>query len=458
MAAAFQAIAQVLSLRVVDSLAEGTLICLFATLLFRFAGQKNAGSRFSFWFFTLLAIATVPMIRGGWWSHGGVNVASRSAITLPESFAAYVLCAWAIVSTWHLVAIGRGLWRIHQLRETCILLDDSTLHSLLRETLTRYRAKRSVTLYTSEQVRVPIAIGLMTPAIVFPQWTLEELSPSELSQILVHELEHLRRRDDWTNLVQHLVKAVFFFHPAIWWIERKLTLEREMACDDAVIAETSSPRTYAECLAHLAEKSFLLRSLELAHAALGRIRQVSTRITRILDGNRTAQDPGRWQPAVVLVGVFAIGCAFWSSRAPRLVAFERPAVQVTAAQAESTSALQASDIPKPSTTATARTVSPLRATQPSARTRGSQRGRESLSAAVPAIVARATRVKEAPDTIHVVRETSTDVPIVETYYVFYEGPEGDTEVQQVYQIRMLRLTVFHTFVSRPTHQVSRHET
>src|SRR5215471_4559129 len=135
MAAAFQAIAQVLSLRVIDSLVEGTLICVFAALLFRVAGQKNAGSRFLFWFSTLVAIAAVPMI--GRCSHGVVNGATRSAITLPESFASYVLCAWAIVSAWYLLGIARGLWQIHEIRKTCILLDDSTLNSLLRETLMR---------------------------------------------------------------------------------------------------------------------------------------------------------------------------------------------------------------------------------------------------------------------------------------------------------------------------------
>jgi len=457
MAAAFQAIAQVLSLRIVDSLVEGTLICVFAALLFHLAGRKNAGSRFSYWFSTLLAIATVPMIQSGWWFQGSINAASRSAITLPESFAGYVLCVWAMISSWYLVGIGRGLWQIHLLRKNCNLLDDSALNSLLRETHERYRAKRRVTLCASDQVRVPIAIGLLKPAIVFPQWALQELSPTELNQILLHELEHLRRHDNWTNLAQQLVKAVLFFHPAVWWIERKLALEREMACDDLVIAETSNPRAYAECLARLAEKSFLLRSLELAHAALGRIRQMSARITRILDRNRTARDPGSWQPAVLLVGVFAVGCVAWSSRAPRLVSFERPLVRLAAAEAATTTTLTAGDRTKPSTTAADRTLTALSAAQRSEQTRGTKRPNENLST-VPAVAARASQTKEAGNIIRVVRATSTDVPIVETYYVFYEGPDGDTEIQRVYQIRMLRLTVFQTVVSRPTHQIPRQET
>jgi hypothetical protein len=98
-----------------------------------------------------------------------------------------------------------------------------------------------------------------------------------------------------------------------------------MACDDAVVEATASPRAYAECLAHLAEKTLVRRSVALAQAALGRIRQTSLRVAQILDVNRNANRPlgrGRsWKVAVGLVGAFALVCVIGVSRAPRLVAF-----------------------------------------------------------------------------------------------------------------------------------------
>src|SRR5213078_2563160 len=120
------------------------------------------------------------------------------------------------------------------------------------------------------------------PTVVIPAWLMEELPAAELNQILLHELAHLSRWDDWSNLAQKIVKALFFFHPAVWWIERKVSLEREMACDDAVLAENHSPRAYAECLVHLAEKSVLRRGVALAQAAVGRIRQTTLRVAQIL--------------------------------------------------------------------------------------------------------------------------------------------------------------------------------
>jgi hypothetical protein len=165
-------------------------------------------------------------------------------------------------------------------------------------------------------------IGFVNPAVVVPRWLLQELSPSELQQILLHELAHLQRWDDWTNLAQKILKALLFFHPAAWWVEKQLSLEREMACDDAVVAETANPRAYAECLTHLAEKSFVRRSLALAQAALGRIRQTSLRVAQILDADRPSVPTHSWKPAVLLVAGFAIACATGISRAPRLVGFE----------------------------------------------------------------------------------------------------------------------------------------
>jgi hypothetical protein len=154
---------------------------------------------------------------------------------------------------------------------------------------------------------------------------MRELSAPELNTILLHELAHLRRWDDWTNLIQKVVGALFFFHPAVWWIEKKLTLEREMACDDLVLAKTVSPRVYAECLVSLAEvlakKSLLRRGVALAQAAVGRVRHISLRVAQILDEKR----PGAtrvWRPAPGLLMGISLACLMALSDAPRLISFD----------------------------------------------------------------------------------------------------------------------------------------
>jgi hypothetical protein len=186
-------------------------------------------------------------------------------------------------------------------------------------------SSRQVELLVSDDVRVPTALGFFRPAVVIPSWALRDLSADELKVIVLHELAHLRRRDDWTNLAQQVVKALFFFHPAVWWIDGRLALEREIACDDLVLEQTSSARAYAASLVSVAEKVVaekmrMGRALALAQSALGRVREVSARITRILDG-RPRSNRG-WRPAVAMIGTLAVVTIGGMPYAPELVSFQ----------------------------------------------------------------------------------------------------------------------------------------
>ena len=330
----FHEIARLSALRMVDSLIEGTAIGAFAVLVLRLRRQ-SASVRFSLWFSALMAVAVAPIALGLLNSQQVLNRAVHPAVTLPESWAVYLFTAWAAIAAWQLLALTRAIWQLRQLRATCVSLDCKAYPELFA-TLRGAGVARSVSLCCSDQVRVPTVIGLWNSAIVFPRWVFGELSAAELNQILLHELAHLRRRDDWTNLAQQFVKSVLFFHPAVWWIEKQVSLEREMACDDAVLEATASPRSYAETLAHLAEKGFIRRSVVLAQAALGKMRQTSLRVAQILDPARAADrntNPVRvWRRPAVMVAGFAVVCAVCASHEPNLIAFQ-PADPPTVASA-----------------------------------------------------------------------------------------------------------------------------
>jgi beta-lactamase regulating signal transducer with metallopeptidase domain len=325
MIAPLETIAQFSATRIVDCLLEGTLIGLFAALVLRMSRRQSSGTRFAVWFAALMAIATMPLLSHALWAEGAITPA-RSAVqpmvTLPVLWAVYLFALWAGVATWGLMRVGMGIWHLRRVRGCCLAVDVAQLDPVLRETMERNQGARRVVLCTSEQVQVPTAVGLFEPAVVIPHWLLEELSPEELNQVLLHELAHLQRWDDWTNLAQQVVKALLFFHPAVWWIERRVSLEREMACDDAVLAETAKPRAYAECLTRLAEKTLIRRTLALAQGVLGRVHQTSLRVAQILDANRPQSTKRIWRPAVTLIAGFAIACAVGVSRVPRPIAFE----------------------------------------------------------------------------------------------------------------------------------------
>jgi beta-lactamase regulating signal transducer with metallopeptidase domain len=317
----FHETARTLTEYMLNSMTGGLAIALFAGVVLRFCGRRSSSTRFAVWFSALIAIAALP------WLHGFATVVasvrpetSLSAFTLPASWATAIFLGWALIASLGIIRVGLGVRQLRRLRAGSVAVDPATLDPRLQETLQEF-SSRTVTLAVSDQLQVPAAIGFFKPLIVLPTWSLRELSVEELNSILIHELAHLRRWDDWTNLAQKVLRAVFFFHPAVWWVENQVSLEREMACDDIVLSQRVSPRSYAECLVSMAEKSFMRRGLAMAQAAVSRMRHTTQRVTQILDRNRSSAT-GVWKPALGLVSVFSVVCLVVAARTPEMIAFQ----------------------------------------------------------------------------------------------------------------------------------------
>jgi beta-lactamase regulating signal transducer with metallopeptidase domain len=327
---ALETVAQISVERIINALPEGLVVAFFAWVLLRVLRRQNSGTRFAVWFLALLTIAALPVL-GSFnprqTTPAGMSWGSlRPAITVPGSWALFLFLAWAIGASAAMARLAFGLWRLRQLRRSCTAIDAADLDPAMRKTLDTIDSSRSITITTSEQVRVPAAIGFWKRTVVLPAWTLRELPPDDLNIILLHELAHLRRGDDWTNLIQKVVRALFFFHPAVWWIENRVSMEREMACDDAVLAATANPHGYASCLVSLLEKSLAHRlsheRWSMAHAAVRRAREASLRLAQILDTNRPVATRV-WKPALGMVGTFAVVCLMALPHSPQLVAFDQ---------------------------------------------------------------------------------------------------------------------------------------
>ncbi len=320
-----QAIAQIAISRILNSLPEGLLIALFAWMMLRFLPRQNSGTRFAVWFVALLAVCGLPLIGAATAGHSLLAARiGRPLTTVPGFWGLFLFLAWVLAACVAMLRLATGLWRLRGLRRSCIVIDAAELDPAVGKTIAAFNSSRSVTLATSERLSVPAAIGFFKPMIVIPSWALRELLPEEINIILLHEFAHLRRWDDWTNLLQKIVRALFLFHPAVWWIESRLSLEREMACDDLVLAETANPRRYAECLIALLEKSFVRRGWAMAQAMVHRTREASLRLAQILDVRRP-DTSHVWKPALSLVGAFSLVCLMVVPRAPQFVAFQQNA-------------------------------------------------------------------------------------------------------------------------------------
>src|SRR3974390_511422 len=311
-----------------NSLPAGIAIALIAWVITRAVRSFGASVRFAVW---LVALAAVPLFLGD-----GSSVTSSSrvlpspsghAVTLPASLATYLLVFWILGAGFGLVRLVVSLCRLHRLRGTCSPVDPSELNPALQSKLSKIQRLRRATLCVSNAVRVPSAIGYFRPMVVLPAWALDEMPLEQLRAVLLHEFAHLARYDDWTNLAQKLLKALLFFHPAIWFIDSRLPLQREMAFDDAVLAASLAPPIYAEALGNLAEKSFLHRGVQLAQAAVNHLQQLKLRLGEILRTDRAGE--GSVRPAKFVLGMMAVVAAitvYGNTRTLRLIAFSSGSV------------------------------------------------------------------------------------------------------------------------------------
>ena len=459
------AIAQASTVQIVDCLVEGTLVAIFTGSLLGVMRRQSSVTRFAVWFSALIAIATLPFFVGSFGAHVASNpfsVAPHPALTVPGTWALYLFGAWAAIALWQLTGVGRGLWHLYNLRKSCVAIDTATLDPVLQSTLARNQYPRQIELCTSDLTNVPTALGLVKPAIVIPAWVMQELSADELNQILLHEIAHLRRWDDWTNLAQKLVKALFFFHPAVWWIEKKVSLEREMACDDAVLAETASPRAYAECLAHLAEKTLIQRSIAFAQAALGKIHQTSLRVAQILDANRPTGNGRSWKPAVSLVAVFAMTCVVGIARAPRLIAFSDSGTSLVSASAIDSSVDQVAArrmLARTPIVNVSAKLEPQRKTRltPAKISTLANHSKSETPATAPAIQS-VPLEQQSASLVHVTSANAAPVAFTETLFVVVEGTQNGPSDQPILQIQMWRVVVLHPAVDPDSNRIPAKQT
>ncbi|HWB33352.1 MAG TPA: TIGR03435 family protein [Acidobacteriaceae bacterium] len=105
-----------------------------------------------------------------------------------------------------------------------------------------------VELRLSAERMEPGMFGVWRPVLVWPRELTARLEDAHIETIMAHELAHVRRRDNLTAALHMLVEALFWFHPVVWWMERRMVAEREQACDEAVVAMGGDAEAYAESL------------------------------------------------------------------------------------------------------------------------------------------------------------------------------------------------------------------
>jgi hypothetical protein len=239
----------------------------------------------------------------------------------------------------------------------------------------RLHIGRAITLLESTLVEVPTVIGWLKPVVLLPASALAALSPQQLEAILAHELAHIRRHDYLVNLLQTLVETVLFYHPAVWWLSRRIRIERENCCDDLAVSLCGDPVAYAHALADLESLRPVPSAFRRKHddhiamAATGG--SLLERVRRLLGApsSHTGRAPA-WlagSVALLLLGGIALG-ADGVARQPQapVVIAQQPVRAAAPAPAARSSNLEKVPVPEPRPAPSAPSAPPAAEAPPAA--------------------------------------------------------------------------------------------
>jgi len=128
---------------------------------------------------------------------------------------------------------------------------DVEIHRLARRMAGRLALDRVVRICESTRVAVPLMVGWLKPVVLLPASAMAGLAPTQIEALIAHELAHVRRHDYLVNLLQSVVETLLFYHPAVWWVSKRVRAEREHCCDDLVVG-VCDRLAYVTALADLA--------------------------------------------------------------------------------------------------------------------------------------------------------------------------------------------------------------
>ena len=117
----------------------------------------------------------------------------------------------------------------------------------------RLHLDRAIRYCECRRLEAPAVIGWFRPVVMLPLTALIGLSEEQLKAVIAHELAHIRRLDCFVNLFQIAAETLLFYHPAIWWVNKRIRSERENCCDDVAISVCSDAVEYARALTLMEE-------------------------------------------------------------------------------------------------------------------------------------------------------------------------------------------------------------
>lgn len=239
-----------------------------------------------------------PVVNGG-----ALWLAEHSELLLPLMDGVWLLGVVVLA-----VRAAGGWWQLRRLKLSSRAVVPAAMGVAFERLRHRYRLSRNVVLRVSDEVISPMVFGVWRTVVLMPLSAAVQLSPEQMEAVLAHELAHVRRWDYLFNLMQTVTECLFFFHPAVWWISRRVREFREVCCDEAAAQTCAEPAIYAAALLQMEEQR--LQSPQLAMALNGSGGTLLQRVRHVMGetGMEQRQMSGikMMTAALALVGLYAV--------------------------------------------------------------------------------------------------------------------------------------------------------
>jgi bla regulator protein blaR1 len=345
-----------------DHLWQSTLFALAAGLLTLTLRKNRAGARYWLWLaaslkflvpFSLLSslggrlaflsspvapsqglafaveIVSQPFTTQSPITRPGIPVPASPNAWIPLLFALWLCGFLAVLIVWY------TRWReiSAAIRESEPLREGREFEALHR---VETNAAARIEMLLSRASLEPGIFGIVRPVMIWPEGISSHLEDAHLEAILIHELWHVRRRDNLAAAIHMLVEAVFWFHPLIWWLGSRLVEERERACDEEVLELGGERQVYAESILKVCE--FCLGS-PLACVAGVTGADLKKRMVNIMTTNGVRKLDFSRKLLLSVAGLLAVALplGFGLMHAPRSHAESLPANSVSAYSYRATS-------------------------------------------------------------------------------------------------------------------------
>lgn len=176
--------------------------------------------------------------------------------TFPSSLGLLLFFIWLIGILIMLILVMESQIRLYSLKQSALPLQNAQIRLLFEECKQHLQINHSIPIYSTAFIKSPMMVGVIRPQIYIPIHLISDFPSEDIRYMLLHELQHYKHKDTFTNYLITLAGILYWFHPAVTYALKTMRIDQEIACDSSVLEMLNKAeyKKYGNTLINFAEK------------------------------------------------------------------------------------------------------------------------------------------------------------------------------------------------------------